>query len=47
MHPFYYLTYLLEKLPQLPDLKDQEALDALLPWSSSLPLTCRVFNTTK
>ncbi|MEF3310863.1 IS66 family transposase [Paenibacillus sp. GYB004] len=47
LYPFYYLTYLLEKLPQLPDLKDQEALDALLPWSSSLPITCRVFNTTK
>jgi hypothetical protein len=47
LHPFYYLTYLLEKLPQLPDLKDEKALDALLPWSSSLPLTCRVFTTTK
>ncbi|WP_179136303.1 transposase domain-containing protein [Paenibacillus sp. 32352] len=33
MHPFYYLTYLLEKLPQLPDPQDEMALDALLPWS--------------
>jgi hypothetical protein len=47
LHPFYYLTYLLEKLPQLPDLQDEKALDALLPWSPSLPLTCRVFNSTK
>lgn len=47
LHPFYYLTYLLETLPQLPDPRDLEALDALLPWSSSLPLTCRVFSSTK
>lgn len=45
LHPFYYLTYLLEKLPQLSDPRDPEALDALLPWSPSLPLTCRVFST--
>ncbi|WP_416277370.1 hypothetical protein [Paenibacillus timonensis] len=31
--------YLLEQLPQLPDPKDPEALDNLLPWSASLPLT--------
>jgi transposase len=47
LHPFYYLTYLLEKLPQLPDLQDEKALDALLPWSPSLPLTYRVFSSTK
>jgi hypothetical protein len=41
------LTYLLEKLPQLPDLKDEKALDALLPWSPTLPLTYRVFHATK
>ncbi|WP_127585699.1 IS66 family transposase, partial [Paenibacillus koleovorans] len=47
LHPFYYLMYLLEKLPQLTDLHDEKALDALLPWSTSLPLTCRVFNSRK
>jgi transposase len=47
LHPFYYLTYLLEKLPQLSDLQDTEALDELLPWSPSLPITCRVFTSMK
>jgi transposase len=46
LHPFYYLMHLLEELPQLPDLKDEQAVDALLPWSPSLPLTCRVFRST-
>ncbi|WP_240343785.1 transposase domain-containing protein [Paenibacillus sp. SYP-B3998] len=43
MNPFKYLLHLFEQLPQLPDPKDPEALDSLMPWSSSLPLTCRVF----
>ncbi|GJM78169.1 hypothetical protein HMSSN139_06650 [Paenibacillus sp. HMSSN-139] len=47
MHPFYYLTYLLEKLPQLSNPQDPEALDMLLPWSPSLPIICRVFSSTK
>lgn len=45
LNPFKYLTYLFEQLPQLPDLKDPEALDKLLPWSKSLPLICRVFKS--
>lgn len=45
LHPFYYLTYLLEQLPQLSDPRDPEALDALVPWSKSLPLICRVFSS--
>ncbi|MGG1254018.1 transposase domain-containing protein, partial [Brevibacillus agri] len=45
LNPFKYLTYLFEQLPQLPDLKNPETLDSLLPWSPSLPLTCRVFNS--
>jgi transposase len=44
LHPFYYLSYLFEKLPQLPDPQDSQALDKLLPWSTTLPLICRVFN---
>jgi hypothetical protein len=47
LHPFYYLTYLLEKLPQLSNPQDPEALDMLLPWSPSLPIICRVFSSTK
>lgn len=43
LNPFLYLTYLFEKLPQLTNLKNPEALDKLLPWSKTLPLTCRVF----
>jgi len=41
LNPFQYLKYLFEQLPQLENPKDPEALDRLLPWSSSLPLTCR------
>ncbi|QGQ97671.1 IS66 family transposase [Paenibacillus psychroresistens] len=44
LNPMIYLTYLFEKLPNLEDPKDTKALDMLLPWSQSLPLTCRVFN---
>jgi hypothetical protein len=45
LHPFQYLKYLFEQLPQLVDLNDPTALEPFLPWSSSLPLTCRVFTT--
>lgn len=45
LNPFKYLMYLFEQLPQLSDPKDTEALDKLLPWSTSLPLTCRVFKS--
>jgi transposase len=45
LNPFKYLMYLFEQLPQLPDPKNLEALDSLLPWSASLPLTCRVFKS--
>jgi len=44
LNPFKYLMYLFEQLPQLPDPKNLEVLDSLLPWSASLPLTCRVSN---
>lgn len=42
LNPFVYFTWLFEKLPQLTDPKDPEALDNLLPWSKSLPPTCRI-----
>ncbi|WP_340672936.1 transposase domain-containing protein, partial [Brevibacillus agri] len=45
LNPFKYLMFLFEQLPQLPDPKNPEALDSLLPWSPSLPLTCRVFQS--
>lgn len=45
LNPFKYLMHLFEQLPQLPDPKDPEALDNLLPWSSTIPLTCRVFKS--
>ncbi|MFJ7978367.1 transposase domain-containing protein [Peribacillus sp. NPDC096379] len=45
MNPSKYLKYLFEKMPQLSDPKDPEELDRLLPWSLSLPLTCRVFKS--
>ena len=43
LNPFKYLMYLFEQLPQLLDPKNPEMLDKLLPWSTSLPLTCHVF----
>lgn len=41
LSPFHYLTYLFEKLPNI-DVKDTSQLDALLPWSKTLPEECRV-----
>ena len=43
LNPLTYLTYVFEKLPSLADPTDVAELDALLPWSESLPLRCRVF----
>jgi transposase len=44
LNPLHYLTYLFEKLPNLIDTDDKNTLDWLLPWSSSIPIHCRVFN---
>jgi len=41
LSPFHYLTYVLEKLPNI-DLHDSIQIDALLPWSKSLPTECKV-----
>jgi transposase len=41
LSPFHYLTYLFEKLPNI-DLNNQAQLDALLPWSETLPEECKV-----
>lgn len=43
LKPEAYLTYLLEQMPQLPDLKDSAVLERLAPWSNTLPITCRLF----
>ncbi|MEC0229031.1 IS66 family transposase, partial [Paenibacillus alba] len=45
LNPFKYLLFLFEQLPQLSDLKDPEALDHLLPWSPTLPISCKVFKS--
>lgn len=45
LNPFKYLKYLFEQLPQISDPKDREALDSLLPWSPSIPITCRVYKS--
>lgn len=42
LHPFRYLKYLFEQLPQLPYLQASETLKPHMPWSSSLPDTCRM-----
>lgn len=41
LEPFAYLTYLFEQLPNI-DVSDPAALDALLPWSDTLPEACRI-----
>jgi transposase len=43
LNPYFYLNFLFEKLPNM-DTTDEGALDKLLPWSTSLPITCIVFN---
>jgi transposase len=43
LKPYNYLTHLFEKLPNM-DIADHTALDALLPWSTSLPEECRLKN---
>lgn len=43
LHPYYYLRYLFEQLPNV-DLTDMDELDRLLPWSASLPVSCIKFN---
>jgi hypothetical protein len=45
LHPFKYLMHLFEKLPQLEDPRDPKSLEPFLPWSSSIPLMCRVFTS--
>ena len=41
LNSFKYIKYLLEKLPNL-DVKDQEVLDSLLPWSSEIQESCKI-----
>jgi len=43
LNPFEYLNYLFEQLPNI-DIKDQSAIDNLLPWSMNLPQICKVPN---
>lgn len=43
LNPYYYLRYLFEKLPNM-NLTDMKALDQLLPWSTTLPVSCIAFN---
>jgi len=38
LHPYVYLTYLFERLPDA----TTDQLDDLLPWSTTLPATCHV-----
>jgi len=40
LNPLTYLQYLFEKMPNI-DLQDEQAFDELLPWSTTLPKTCR------
>jgi transposase len=42
LRPYDYLKYLFEQLPQLTGTLDPQTLEPFLPWSSSLPITCRM-----
>lgn len=42
LNPYYYLRYLFEQLPNI-DLTDTDALDRLLPWSTTIPVSCISF----
>lgn len=46
LNPFYYLTYLFERLPNI-DTNDTNQLDQLLPWSSVIPKEYRIPDKTK
>jgi transposase len=41
LNPMSYLTYLFERMPNVDSLTNPELLQQLLPWSSSLPDSCR------
>lgn len=43
LNAFYYLNYLFEKLPNI-DTENIDELDQLLPWSSSIPVECKIPN---
>lgn len=43
LNPYYYLRYLLEELPNI-DLADENVLDQLFPWSTTIPVSCIAFN---
>jgi hypothetical protein len=43
LNPFFYLTYLFEKLPNI-DTGNMEQLDELLPWSKAIPDECKIPN---
>lgn len=42
LNPYYYLRYLFEQLPNM-DLTDMNALDQVLPWSATIPVSCISF----
>lgn len=42
LNPYYYLRHLFEQLPNI-DLADLDALDRVLPWSTTLPVSCISF----
>ena len=43
LKPMDYLTWLFEKLPNI-DRSDFQALQSLLPWSQTIPDSCRMPN---
>lgn len=42
LHPFNYLKYLFEQLPQISRPLEADALESFMPWSQVLPADCRL-----
>lgn len=44
LHPYNYLKYLFEQLPQISEPLDAAALEPYMPWSDALSVSCRMNN---
>ena len=42
LRPYEYLTWLFETMPNTENIKDEAVLEKFLPWSKSIPHSCRV-----
>ncbi|MBB6732725.1 transposase [Cohnella sp. CBP 2801] len=45
LHPYNYLKFLFEQLPQISGPQNAEAHEPFLPWSDTFPADCRMKNS--